>query len=249
MVQRYDNRKGRGLRLLCCLVAGAWIVATWVAALLMLRDMGAFWSVVGWAFLGGKGLMVLATAVAMALHPAQAWRVFAGRYRFCPARNDGSGWLRPLLQATTRFGWELPQLFVGYQLAQWRVAVGRVKFVATLDGVTFVVGRHRDPHTCAGMSTGCFVHVWAPHRHTLHEGSDFEDYARRGADNMMRHEYGHTVDSQLWGWLYLPVVGVPSVVSQALALLRGVRHRHETFWPERRADRLGRKYFKGKGEK
>ena len=47
MVQHYDNRKGRGLRLLCSLVAGAWIVATWVAALLMLRDMGAFWSVVG----------------------------------------------------------------------------------------------------------------------------------------------------------------------------------------------------------
>lgn len=248
MTQCFDDRKSRGLRLLGSVVAAAWVVATWAAALLMLRDGGTFWSVAGWVFLGGKGLMVAATCVAMALHPAQAWRVFAGRYRFCSQRSDGSRGLRTLAQASTRFGWELPQLFVGYQLAQWRVAAGRVKFVATLDGVTFIVSRHRDPHTCAGMSTGCFVHVWAPRRHTLREGLDFEDYARRGADNMMRHEYGHTVDSQLWGWLYLPVVGVPSVVSQALALVRGTGHRHETFWPERRADRLGRRYFEVKIE-
>jgi hypothetical protein len=60
---------------------------------------------------------------------------------------------------------------------------------------------------------------------------------------MARHEYGHTVDSQLWGWLYLPVIGLPSLISQALGLSHKARHRHDDFWAERRADRLGKRFF------
>ena len=81
----------------------------------------------------------------------------------------------------------------------------------------------------------------------LQGGFFFCFYARHSPFNIYRHEYGHTVDSQRWGWLYLPVVGLGSLVSQALGLNPRVRHRHEDFWAERRADRLGERYF-GKDE-
>lgn len=214
-------------------VAALVAVAMWLVALWGVADSEGVWAVCGWVFLAAKGVMLASTAVAMAVRPALAWRVWMGRYRF-DYENGRGVW-----QAATRLGWELPQLWVGYVLAQWRVARGDVVRVDTLEGVTFVTGRNRDPHTSTGMSAGCFVQLWLPDRWV----ADFGQYAWHGSDGFVRHEYGHTVDSQLWGWLYLPVVGVPSLVSQWLALGRSPRHRHESFWPERRADRLGARYF------
>lgn len=208
-------------------VAVPWVVMLWVL------NSESWWSVPAWLFVGGKGLMLLSTAVATAVCPRLAIQVFVGRYRF-----DSHG-LHGLLQSLTRFGWELPQTAAGYMVAQWRVASGRVKHVETLDGVTFVAGRHREPHTTAGMSLGCFVQMWLPRR----AGENCELWAWHGGDEMVRHEYGHTVDSQLWGWLYLPAIGLPSLMSQALELAGLLRHRHGSFYAERWADRHASRHF------
>ena len=128
-------------------------------------------------------------------------------------------------------------------MSQGLNVLGKVERVDILDGVVFATGRSRKAHNYVGMSIGCFVNMWIPDR----VGGDFEKYARHSPFNIYRHEYGHTVDSQRWGWLYLPVVGLGSLVSQALGLNPRVRHRHEDFWAERRADRLGELYF-GKDE-
>ena len=178
-----------------------WALAVW----LVLSD--SEWSRAGgWLLLGCKGLMLLTTAVGLLVHPAKALRIFAGRYRF--ARRP----LRGIGQALTRFVWELPQLWTGYLFAQWRNIVGRVERVDTLEGVTFVTGRHWVPRAYAGVSLGCFANMWV----SGGIGDDFEQYAQHSPFNIFRHEYGHSVDSQLWGWLYLPLVGLPSLISQAL---------------------------------
>ena len=205
-----------------------WALAVW----LVLSD-SEWGRAGGWLLLGCKGLMLLTTAVGLLVHPAKALRIFAGRYRF--ARRP----LRGIGQALTRFVWELPQLWTGYLFAQWRNIVGRVERVDTLEGVTFVTGRHWVPRAYAGVSLGCFANMWV----SGGIGDDFEQYAQHSPFNIFRHEYGHTVDSQLWGWLYLPVVGLPSLVSQALGLSPKARHRHDDFWAERRADRFGKRYF------
>ena len=83
------------------------------------------------------------------------------------------------------------------------------------------------------------MQMWLPRR----AGEECEWWECHGGDEMARHEYGHTVDSQLWGWLYLPVIGLPSLISQALGLSPKARHRHDDFWAERRADRLGKRFF------
>ena len=205
-----------------------WALAVW----LVLSD-SEWGRAGGWLLLGCKELMLFTTALGLLVHPAKALRIFAGRYRF--ARRP----LRGIGQALTRFVWELPQLWTGYLFAQWRNIVGRVEWVDTLEGVTFVTGRHWVPRAYAGVSLGCFANMWV----SGSIGDDFKQYAQHSPFNIFRHEYGHTVDSQLWGWLYLPVVGLPSLVSQALGLSPKARHRHDDFWAERRADRFGKRFF------
>ena len=56
---------------------------------------------------------------------------------------------------------------------------------------------------------------------------------------MIKHEYGHSIQSKHWGWFYLPVVGLVSAI-------RNIRCRIKDDWtgyyegfPEKQADRLG----------
>lgn len=35
---------------------------------------------------------------------------------------------------------------------------------------------------------------------------------REDKEDGMRHEYGHSIDSRRWGWLYLLIIGLPSLL-------------------------------------
>lgn len=55
-----------------------------------------------------------------------------------------------------------------------------------------------------------------------------------------QHEYGHAVQSMRWGWLYLPVVGLCSLLHNLFGEYKrnpAVDYYH--YWTERQADRLG----------
>lgn len=62
----------------------------------------------------------------------------------------------------------------------------------------------------------------------------------------IRHEYGHIVQSRILGPLYLPVIGLPSILHAAVhnKACKGKEYNH--FYTERWADSLSSKYF-GKG--
>jgi hypothetical protein len=82
-----------------------------------------------------------------------------------------------------------------------------------------------------GVSLGTFVDLWAgPWMHG--EGERFIL-----GSQLCMHEFGHTFDSQRFGWLYLPVIGLPSLIS---AMGKGD---HNTFWTEIRANRHAKWYF------
>lgn len=51
------------------------------------------------------------------------------------------------------------------------------------------------------------------------------------------HEYGHCIQSKYLGWLYLIVVGLPSILHAAFC--RCKRHSYYSFFTERWADKLG----------
>lgn len=62
-------------------------------------------------------------------------------------------------------------------------------------------------------------------------------------DLMVRHEFGHVLQSRMLGPLYLPVIGLPSLLHAWLNGCIGCCGRHEEgyhhFYAERWADRLG----------
>lgn len=54
------------------------------------------------------------------------------------------------------------------------------------------------------------------------------------------HEYGHSIQSKIWGPLYLLVIGLPSITMNILSIF-GIMDpkRYYLRWPENEADRLG----------
>ncbi len=132
-------------------------------------------------------------------------------------------------QLVSRFTWELPQTLVGWLFTLFRALAGRVDRVDVLGGITFASSRARS--FGGGVSLGTFVDLWLWH-------------PMRGknecfvlSDQLCMHEFGHTTDSQRFGWLYLPVIGLPSLMSAS------GRGNHSLFWTELRANRHAKRYF------
>ena len=59
--------------------------------------------------------------------------------------------------------------------------------------------------------------------------------------SLCSHEYGHTLQSLMLGPLYLPVVGLPSLVWAAYYKRRWSRRAYSSVFPENWAETLGRR--------
>ena len=57
------------------------------------------------------------------------------------------------------------------------------------------------------------------------------------SENTTKHEYGHCIQSKYLGWLYLPVVGLPSILHATFCKCR--KHSYYDVYPEKWADKLG----------
>lgn len=53
----------------------------------------------------------------------------------------------------------------------------------------------------------------------------------------VKHEYGHCCQSKRWGWLYLLVIGLQSVIHCLVCKCK--HHNYYDMWFEKRADILG----------
>ena len=124
-------------------------------------------------------------------------------------------------QLFSRFTWELPQTLGGWLYSVGRAVMGQADRVDTLGGITFVT--KKDYKYGMGVSLGTFVDLWAS--------------SWMLGNQICMHEFGHTADSQRFGWLYLPVIGLPSLLN---AFGKGD---HSIFWTETRANRHAKKYF------
>lgn len=190
---------------------------------------------IGWTFLSLKGTMLLATLLGIMRRPQLGWKLFRGRYTF-----DHKHPRRAAVQAFTRFWWELPQLWLGYMVSQWRNMFGQIDRVETVGGVTFAIEDGRNDGMCKGLSLGSSVNIWL----TDHIEGDFQTYVRNGAAQMLMHEFGHTLDSMRLGWGYLIVVGIPSLLSQMTeTALHGRHYRHSRLYAERWANKHAQHYF------
>ena len=129
----------------------------------------------------------------------------------------------------SRFTWELPQTLVGWLFSVSRAMSGRVEKVDVFGGITFVSGRAQG--FGGGVSLGSFIDLW------LWRALPGHDESFVLCDQLCMHEFGHTVDSQRFGWLYLLVIGLPSLLN---AMGKG---NHNVFWTEIRANNHAKRYF------
>ena len=156
-----------------------------------------------------------------------AWEVDKGLFR-------GDFW-----QIISRWTIELPQTILGYVYSGARTFSGDVDRVESFDGATFVISERAGKNN--GLSLGSYININDIGRV---EG-DFKDYIL--TNPLYMHEYGHYLQSQWYGLLYLPVIGIPSLVSAASSKeIDGDPFRrwtHAFFGPEMQANRWADVYF------
>ena len=132
-----------------------------------------------------------------------------------------------LVRRALSYLWAAPQSTLGVLMLGAEAARDRIVNVEVERGRLVVESRG------TGISLG-YVVFWSQQTSRWHE----LDHRNRS------HELGHAEQSRMLGWLYLPVVGVPSISGAAYAFLyREFTGRRWTGYydryPERWADELG----------
>lgn len=145
------------------------------------------------------------------------------------SRNHRAGIASKILRISLILLWELPQNILGLGVYfAYRKSVGKAEILhyrAFLPAKKF------------GISLGWFVFF-------------FKNRNPNGIEEnrSKAHEFGHAIQSQLLGPLYLPLVGLPSLIRIIYGRL--YRMMYKEVWrgyykgyPEHWADTLGKKYF------
>lgn len=147
-----------------------------------------------------------------------AWRIDMGMFK----GNFG--------QVLNKWSWSFPLSFIGNEVAHTLNMAGRVRKVTYLDGMLAL----------DGVTNGGQAFTIG------HYSFGSKGYEASWKDHAFVHEYGHYIQGQIWGPLYINIVGIPSIISQ-WHLIPG---EHNTRWYEIDASRRGalhfdRKYGKG----
>lgn len=117
--------------------------------------------------------------------------------------------------------WQLPQNIVG--LFYWCISYAR--YIETIDDVIV----YETDSNNGSVSLGNMVFVT----------SRTYNYERT-----LKHELGHTIQSKYLGWLYLPIIGIPSILWVcARRMFKSLRKKdYGAFYTEAWADRLSNRF-------
>ncbi len=115
--------------------------------------------------------------------------------------------------------WQLPQVLLAYML----IVLWKAKLEFTYKGIKVY-----RTDKLYGISLGTIIILSIKHN-----------------TQVLHHEYGHTRQSLYFGWLYLLIIGLPSIVMNILSTVL-YKKGYKTFannyykrWPENWADKLG----------
>ena len=132
------------------------------------------------------------------------------------------------LQVVNKWTWNKHLTWWGHDFAQLLNMTGLVNDVSHLDGAVAIRG------VANKNEAFTFGHyIYGPNRFR----ADWQDH-------LFVHEYGHYVQAQRMGLLYIPVVAYPSVVNYGIGTIKifGPSY-HSERWYEVHASRLGAKHF------
>ena len=130
-----------------------------------------------------------------------------------------------IIRGTSRHSYEMLQTLFGHTLSQYYNVIGMTSRVDFLGGATFSTFEKEKVYK--GVSIGNYINIWNKERVT----GVFDKYV--SITPIYMHEYGHTFDSNIWGLLYLPVIGFHSMLDVG----------DEYCWTELRANRFAKNYF------
>jgi hypothetical protein len=156
-------------------------------------------------------------------------KIWGGLFETDPNRNF---WERSW-QLISRFTWELPQTTLGWSISSGRNIAGDVDNVDYYGGAT-LVNKNDNSREKWGFTLGPYINS---------KNMVADPYT----DDMFRHEYGHTLQSQLVGPLYLTHVAIQSLIGQGLDDMGLNDHNKE--WYETQANRMSYRYFKNHDNK
>ena len=136
------------------------------------------------------------------------------------------------IKSILTFLWELPQNALGYIILK---VTGAESFRINWCGCDIYSWNH------GGLSLGKYIFI--PFEPYLFDGRYFP-YTSGEHEHCLeyiKHEYGHSVQSHYLGWLYLPVIGLPSLIwckcFEKYRVKRGISY--YDFYTEKWADKLG----------
>ena len=132
-----------------------------------------------------------------------AWRIDVGLFKMDPNKN----FWQKTWELTSRFTWQLPQTIIGNLWSHGRNIAGDVDRVDFFGGATFVTNENENKQNGVTLGNYININLW------YDVEGNFEDYLL--TEPMYMHEYGHYLDSQVYGLSYLFVIGVPSIISAA----------------------------------
>lgn len=125
--------------------------------------------------------------------------------------------------------WQFPQNLCGVVLREYYRCEDSSDYYESEEGGADVM---ITPSMRGGVSLGKYIFLRLSPWKRLPE-----DYAVSIA-----HESGHCVQSRRWGWLYLIVIGIPSVfhlLCRRAGIIWGKRSDYYAVFPESQADKLG----------
>lgn len=116
--------------------------------------------------------------------------------------------------------WQLPQYILGY-LYLW-INYKKIMSGFMYNGASYFILRNQK-----GSVTFCKDYIFLS-RTAWHD------------DHTIKHEYGHTIQSKWLGWLYLLVIGLPSIVWAFIHSNFNIGKKYEDFYTEKWASKLGK---------
>ena len=148
----------------------------------------------------------------------KAWQIAKGGWR----TDENKPCDEQIYSVISRWTLELPQTFAGKIFSHGRNIFGDVE-VSYYHEAT-VVDAIDKSHLGWGLTLSSFIN-------TVNKDRD-----------LVRHEYGHVIQSQKLGLLYIPIVGIPSLAGCGIADISNHKHKYE--WYETWANKLSYEYLK-----
>ncbi len=139
----------------------------------------------GMGIMSGKSWNLTTTATSLLLNPKNAAKIFFGRYY---TDENGNAWDQAK-QGLSRFTWEGPQTWAGYNWSQVRNIIGDVDVVDYLGGATFSINDECSRKSLKSVSLGNYINAELKEKY---EGNITKH-------PVLMHEYGHTFDSRKYG--------------------------------------------------